>query len=331
MSEEENFRENQPAGELSPEVSPPAVQPANKWYPRAKAFLLFLLALVCVVLANIIGGYLGNKIAGAHRLLADMLYRIITTMVMLGAYSLMLRYLDRERGSTLAAMGLPLRKGWLRESLLGAAIAFGLITLAASAIAVFGHIEMHMILNRVAERRLVEITILLLFGAMMEELMFRGYPFQRLVDAVGKTGAILLFSALFGFVHLNNPNAGGFLSWGFFNTIAIGVVFAIAYLKFRTLWLPWGMHFGWNFSLGVIYGLPVSGLSLFSVVIKSSAAGPALLTGGAYGIEASLTGAVAIVVGLAVILALPGPRNTVLPFPQQSPLIELSPQRPNGI
>lgn len=331
MSDEENNQGIQPAGESSAELSLPESESTGKWYPRAKAFLLFLVSFFCAILANNICGKIGFKVAPRHPLLADTLYRVLTTIAMLLVYSAMLRYLDRERGSTLAAMGLPLRKGWLRESLLGVAIAFGLITLAVSAIAVFGHIEMHTALNGVAVRRLVEVTILLLFGAIMEELMFRGYPFQRLVDAVGKTGAILLFSALFGYVHLNNPNAGGFLSWGFFNTIAVGVVFAIAYLKFRTLWLPWGMHFGWNFSLGVVYGLPVSGLSLFSVVIKSSATGPALLTGGAYGIEASLTGAVAIVVGLAVVLALPGPRNTVLPFRLQSPLIELSPQRPNGI
>ena len=294
-------------------------------------FGLFLLAFVCAILANIIGGLLGQKVAGAHTLAADMLYRVFTTVALIAFYALLLRFLDRERGSKLAAMGLPVRKGWLRESALGMCIGFGLISLAVIAIAIFGHLDMHASITPVAGRRFVEVTIMLLFGAMMEELMFRGYPFQRLVDAIGPIGAILLFSVLFGAVHLSNPNAGGLLSWGFFNTIAVGVVFAIAYLKFGTLWLPWGFHFGWNFSLGVIYGLPVSGLSVFSVIVRTTSSGPKLLTGGAYGIEASLTGAIVILIGLGVVLALPARRDNVLQFARESQGPELPSREPNRI
>ncbi len=297
---------------------------------RGKSSVLFLLAVVAVVIANICGGLIFSIMDGRHLLAADMLYRIITTALLLMFYAAMLRFLE-HRPDPLAAMGLPLWPGWLRETLLGAAISLGLISLAVGAIAIFGHFEPHESWNGVAARRLVEVTILFLFGALMEELMFRGYPFQKVIDAVNPAGAILLFSALFGYVHLKNPNAGGMLSWGFFNTLAIGAVFAVAYLRFKSLWLPFGMHFGWNFALGVLYGLPVSGISSFSVVVRSKAVGPILLTGGDYGIEASLTGAVVIMIGLGIILALPARRSRAIAQVGETPVAEMSPEHPSGI
>jgi hypothetical protein len=109
-------------------------------------------------------------------------------------------------------------------------------------------------------------------------------------------------SALFAAAHLGNPNAGGVLSWAFFNTIAIGVLLAVAYLRTRTLWFPFGIHFGWNFALGFVFGLPVSGLSDFSVLVHGSIRGRRWLTGGAYGLENS--GAAAILLALSLLLVL---------------------------
>ena len=116
--------------------------------------------------------------------------------------------------------------------------------------------------------------------------MFRGYPFQHLEQGIGAIGAIAVFSVLFGAVHLANPGAS---LWGLVNTILIGVLLAISYLRTRALWLPWGIHFGWNFALGVLFGLPVSGLRLFNVVVRTTVSGPNWVTGGSYGVEASAT------------------------------------------
>jgi hypothetical protein len=85
------------------------------------------------------------------------------------------------------------------------------------------------------------------------------------------------------------------------NTVLIGVVLAIAYLRTRALWLPWGLHFGWNASLGLLFGLPVSGLRMFNVVDRTSVSGSRWLTGGSYGPEASVPGTVAVIVGLVVV------------------------------
>ena len=132
---------------------------------------------------------------------------------------------------------------------------------------------------------------------MAEELMFRGYPFQRLVEATGAGGAVAVAAALFGMAHLLNPHAS---TVGFINTILIGILFAVAYLRSGSLWLPWGMHWAWNTVLATV-GLPVSGNDM-SVGVHTAVEGPKWLTGGAYGPEASLAATVAVVVGLAVIV-----------------------------
>ena len=88
--------------------------------------------------------------------------------------------------------------------------------------------------------------------------------------------------------------------WGLVNTVAIGILLSIVYLRTRALWLPWGFHFAWNTVLGLVLGLPVSGLRLFNVAVHGAASGPKWLTGGSYGIEASAPGALAIGVGLLI-------------------------------
>lgn len=146
--------------------------------------------------------------------------------------------------------------------------------------------------------RIVAVLLVLVTGALAEELMFRGYPFQRLQEGIGSLGAIAVFSILFGAVHLVNPGAS---LWGLINTILIGIVLAIAYIRTRALWLPWGIHFAWNGTLGLLLGLPVSGLRVFNVAVRSTVQGPLWLTGGGYGLEASLSGALVVLLGLVVV------------------------------
>jgi len=108
----------------------------------------------------------------------------------------------------------------------------------------------------------------------------------------GPVLGIAVLSLLFGLVHWGNPSRTVVSTA---NTVLIGIVLAIAYLRTEALWFPIGIHFGWNFTLGVVFGLPVSGIDAFGVIVHGQARGPLWLTGGAYGIEASAvaTGVVA--------------------------------------
>jgi hypothetical protein len=143
------------------------------------------------------------------------------------------------------------------------------------------------------------VVFVLACGALAEELMFRGYPFQRLTEAIGPVAAVIVLSSLFGAVHLMNPHAS---RWGVINTALVGVLLSVTYLRTGALWMPWGLHFAWNATLGLVFGLPVSGLTEFSVLVRAQAEGPAWLTGGSYGIEASATGAVVILLGIGFLV-----------------------------
>jgi hypothetical protein len=91
------------------------------------------------------------------------------------------------------------------------------------------------------------------------------------------------------------------LSWGFFNTLAVGVLFALVRIRSGSLWFSFGLHFGWNLFQGAVFGLPVSGLREFSTVVTATVHGSLALTGGGYGPEASATCSTVLVVGLPLV------------------------------
>ena len=141
--------------------------------------------------------------------------------------------------------------------------------------------------------------VLFAVAAINEEAVFRGYPFQRLVEAITPAGAIAVSSVLFGIAHLANPHR----TWvSTLNTSLIGVPLAIAYLRTRSLWMPIGIHFAWNYLLGFFLGLPVSGVSVPASVLTARVGGPVALTGGQYGPEGGLLTTAAILAVAAYVL-----------------------------
>ncbi len=105
---------------------------------------------------------------------------------------------------------------------------------------------------------LLFVSILLLFGAVGEEMLFRGYGFQVLVKGIGPFATILPVAVLFGLAHSQNLNFGPL---ALFNTILWGVVLGYAYLRSGDLWLPIGLHFGWNWALPML-GANLSGFTM---------------------------------------------------------------------
>ncbi len=135
------------------------------------------------------------------------------------------------------------------------------------------------------------VSVLLLFGAAGEEMLFRGYGFQILLRALGDWTTILPVGVIFGLLHAGNPNA----TWlGLANTAGFGILFGYAFLRSHDLWLPIGLHFGWNFTLP-LFGVNVSGLTMRLTGFTMEWSAGTIWSGGAYGPEASiLTSAVLI-------------------------------------
>jgi hypothetical protein len=129
-------------------------------------------------------------------------------------------------------------------------------------------------------------------AAVGEEIVFRGAIFRIIDERLGTTAALIISSVLFGLVHAANPGATAI------STVAIaleaGALLGVAYSAVRSLWLPIGLHFGWNFAEGGIFGTAVSGGHAHGL-IASELSGPTLITGGSFGPEASV---IAVAVGL---------------------------------
>ena len=121
-------------------------------------------------------------------------------------------------------------------------------------------------------------------GSFGEELLFRGYGLQVLIAAIGPWATILPLGILFGALHYGNPGAGVLSSA---ITAGFGILFGYAYLRSRDLWLPIGLHFGWNFTLPV-FGVNMSGLRIRVTGWEMSWSAGDLWSGGAYGPEASV-------------------------------------------
>ncbi len=144
-------------------------------------------------------------------------------------------------------------------------------------------------------RTLLFVPVLLMCGAAGEELLFHGYAFQILLRNFGPFATILPVGVLFAAGHYYNPNVSNL---GLVNTAGFGILFGYAFLRSRDLWLPCGLHFGWNLALP-LFGVNLSGLTMKVTGYEMTWKVGSLWSGGAYGPEASiLTSAILLLLGL---------------------------------
>lgn len=128
------------------------------------------------------------------------------------------------------------------------------------------------------------IFVWLAFSAMSEEVVIRGYLLQNLSAGSTVPLGILGSSSIFALLHLANPNVSLI---AVVNIFLAGAFFCLYYLLEGTLWGPFGAHLAWNFAQGYIWGLPVSGITVFeqNSILNLEPQGPTWLTGGAFGPE----------------------------------------------
>ena len=174
---------------------------------------------------------------------------------------------------------------------IGVAIGFLLFCVLVGIAALF---DVYNIVGPGDTRELVKDLIgMTVLAAFMEELLFRGILFRFIEEFGGSWAALVVTSALFGLAHIFNANA----TWT--SSIAImveaGMLLGGAYILARNLWVPMGLHAAWNFTQGFIFDVPVSGMDMHGLV-QAKLSGPVLLSGGAFGLEASM---------IAVVLSLP--------------------------
>ena len=130
-----------------------------------------------------------------------------------------------------------------------------------------------------------------------EELLSRGYQLQNISDGMNLTWGVIISSFAFALLHLFNPGASWISTLGI---LLAGLFLSLGYILTGQLWLPIGLHIGWNFFEGVVFGFPVSGLNPYALV-KVNLTGPEIWTGGQFGPEAGLLLLPALLLGAILV------------------------------
>jgi uncharacterized protein len=196
-------------------------------------------------------------------------------------------------------LGLPKRPTARREWLQGVALGWGMVVLAVLPMALAGALHTQFWTRPRAFSLLLLNLATLAVAALTEEVAFRGYAYRRLIDGIGPVAATTVMSLIFGLGHILNPGA----SWASsLVTILAGVLLSVAWLRTHGLWLGWGLHFAWNASMGVLFGLPVSGINDFASIVQTRAFGRLWLTGGNYGPEGAAFTVIVLLIGMVVLV-----------------------------
>jgi membrane protease YdiL (CAAX protease family) len=227
------------------------------------------------------------------------LNQIVELVIFISSIYIARRFLDKR---SFVSLGLQINKQALADILIGIAITFVMMGSIYSAEIAAGWLTVESFAWQ-TEPAINVITSILMFFVIFiivgwnEELLSRGYHLQTLASGTNMFWGIVISSSVFGLAHLGNPNATWVSAAGIFFA---GVFLAYGYLRTGQLWLSIGLHIGWNFFEGVIFGFPVSGLDIYRL-IHHQVQGPEAWTGGAFGPEAGLIVLPALVIGSVLI------------------------------
>jgi uncharacterized protein len=206
------------------------------------------------------------------------------------------------------SLGAAFTDGWLRNFLVGMLVGACAFALAALIGVAGGGLSFRW--NTEASGSAIGTTLIVSFivftaAAAFEEALLRGYLLQTFLRSGLGLFAVFFTSVVFAMLHNTNPNAT-WLSW--INTFLAGIWMAVAYLKTRDLWMPLGVHLGWNWAQGPIFGVEVSGLAELAPapLMRETDLGPTWLTGGDYGIEGGIACTLALIVAIAAVHFFPG-------------------------
>jgi len=257
------------------------MSPVPPFAGKTRAYLEFIAAIVYYFLARSMAHRVAFRLASdAWVPLAEQATLLV---LLLAIFSIFGRFFDRE-ANPMGEQGLPFRAGWSREAGLGLAVGWSAALACILPMALVGGIAVVLTTSRTAWSSLLVDTLFFAIAAMAEEIVFRGYGFQRFLRVVGPVGAVLGFAAFYAGLQAFQPGSD---KASVAVSLAFSLVLSLAYLRTRALWVSWGLNFGWKASRALIFGLAVCGVSSHSSIIEGDPMGPFWFTGGGYGLDGS--------------------------------------------
>ncbi len=269
----------------------PMASPRASWTRRVLQLPLtriVLGALVLLLAALTPVAIIHSYVAKAHR---PVWPEVLSAGAALLAYRFHVRRAEkREVTETSGARAVP-------EVALGLGLGFVMVGAAIATLAAVGGYE----LTRVNPWSFALVVPLgeMVFVGVLEELLFRGLLFRITERALGTWPALLLSSVLFGLAHIPGASA---TVLAIAVTGVAGVMLTAAYLVTRRLWLAIGIHIGWNYTLGTVWSIAVSGHPARQGLLTGQLSGPDWLTGGAYGLEGSVVTLGVLLIATALLL-----------------------------
>jgi membrane protease YdiL (CAAX protease family) len=225
------------------------------------------------------------------------LYRTVLLFLLIVGYWVMSR-LGQRRMDAGKATGLAPRPGWGGEIALGVALGWAGVLACVLPVALIGGLVITTFTNAHQYFVLFADLIALGAGTLAIEIAFRGYPFLRLVEAMGSVLAASFMAVVYAIWRTHGaPTTTASVLVSFF----LGLTLAIAVLRTRALWVAWGFHFAWIATMSMLFGLPVSGPMGYSPVLATNARGPAWISGAGQGPEGS---AIAVLVSFLLLFAM---------------------------
>jgi len=267
-------------------ISPDEPRLRAGWRLLIQTILYLVLGIVAFIISSSLG--LGGSVA-------SILDQIISLFVVTLSVYIARRWLDKK---SFESLGLKLTQQTWIDILAGVGITFvqmGFIYVAMLGLGwlTFSGFAWQFDPINVVITNVVTFLVVFIFVGWNEELLSRGYHLQTIASGFNLFWGVIISSAVFGLLHLGNPNATWISAAGIFFA---GIYLAFGYTRTKQLWLPIGLHIGWNFFEVVGFGFPVSGLDIYPI-LRIDVTGPVLWTGGAFGPEAGLIVLPSLIVG----------------------------------
>ena len=267
-------------------------------FPPIRLFLLGVPLFYCLGFSN---AFMGQN--NGSPIMAAIVAAAMIALAM-WIYVGFARYIERREPSDLAF------NPGLKELGIGLLVGSGLYSLGVLVLMVLGYARIDG-MNPVSI--MIPAIAMALSSGFLEELLFRGALFRIVEEWLGSWASVVISSVVFGAVHLMNPAAT--MTGAIFISIEAGLLLAAAYMLTRRLWLGIGFHISWNYFQSAVFGGVVSGGVAEPGLFKTVITGPDLITGGSYGLEASLIPCL-LATSTGVFLAVRAVRagHVVLPF-----------------
>lgn len=250
----------------------------------------FILPVVFLAIAGLLTQFLFAPLFfGDPTLYSTSAHQAFGLYVMFGtSLVLILLWVKYFEGRPIYTLGLP-KNSALKKYLYGFATGLLLNTVVVGTMALFGSIEISTESAFPADSNTMIYVIIFLFGFLIqgasEEILSRGWMLQAIGSRYKPWIGVIITTIFFALVHLGNSGVNFF---AVFNLLIVAVLLTLYVMRDGSLWAACGWHSAWNWSMGNVFGLSVSGGKDKASIFDLNTIGDGILSGGNFGPEGSI-------------------------------------------